>query len=132
MSQHCQFCDKEMILEGSVVHVKGYITCGATPCTEKARSNSEYHAKAAYDKEQPSTTTSRIAVFQTTNPYSPSSWKIVHPADHPDFMGDPEIVARMLDGDIVNKLKVNKSGMIYYRAEKVKNIRKQLGDILNA
>ena len=131
-SQFCQFCDKELLFAFSVVSISGYITCGAEPCVAKAIRNTKHYDKLQREKEQPPIIESEIILFSTKNPHSPGSWRIVPPEDHPDFMDDLEVVAGLLDGLIANILKPNQKDMLYYRAETVKVIKKQLGAKLNA
>ncbi len=132
MSQFCQFCDKEMLLDHSVVHVHGYITCGSIPCTKNAKENSEYHARIANEKEHPTEIETQIIVFQSTNPYNPRSWRMVKPQDYPEFISDPDMLGQLLNGEIANIYKANQKGMVYYCAKRLVEVRKALGSVLNA
>ena len=109
MSQWCQFCDKEMHFKESVVHVQDYVTCGSGKCRKKAEQaalnlwnedQAEKAAKAELERKTSAQTPALVAVFRTQTPAIDTSWEIVPPENHPEFLKDPEVLGRMLSEGI--------------------------------
>lgn len=98
MSYWCQFCDKEMKLHASVVYELEYITCGASECMNKARTNAVAIANEENMKKLD------IIVFSSLTPEDTDSWRMVDVEKYPEFITEcPEIVEQMLDeGHVVN------------------------------
>lgn len=115
MSNFCQFCDKEMMLEESVVYEQGYITCGVFPCIEKARGVAEEI------RIENSTVDIKVMVFSTNTPEDDASWRGVAEADYPDWLVDEDIVSSMLEGTGMSE-----DGKTYYIAMKAEDYIKSL------
>jgi len=93
MTQWCQFCDKEMVLAGSVVHVRDYITCGSAKCAKKAKKMSI----EIYKDMNKSTGPVDLLVFATQTPDVLDSWYLIqNKKDRPAFMSDPAVIDAML------------------------------------
>ncbi len=99
MSYFCQFCDKEMMLTESVVHIKEYITCGRLPCVKKAKANDRYYAPTPEESDQILVS---VVLFSTKTPEDYDSWLPLKPDKHPTFLKDQAVLSRLLNGDVVN------------------------------
>lgn len=94
MSYWCQFCDKEMRLQESIVEVNHYITCGGASCEAKAKETAE----AIYQEELAKSRQFDVILFSTKTPEDDESWRGVEEDDYPMYINDPEIMAKMLEG----------------------------------
>ncbi|PHS09400.1 MAG: hypothetical protein COA78_12120 [Blastopirellula sp.] len=99
MSQHCQFCDKEIFLTESIVYIKEYITCGRLPCIKKAKDNDRYYAA---EKKEAAKTLVSLIVFHTKTPEQYNTWVPIKPDKHPEFLKDQNVLYRLLLGDVIN------------------------------
>lgn len=99
MSHYCQFCDKEMKLEESVVYVKQYVTCGATSCYMRAKRVAKdfqiERERIEAIKEVP------IIVYTSKTPEDLDSWTIIGKEDHPEYLSSIKIMSRLIDGYVV-------------------------------
>lgn len=95
MSYFCQFCDKEMVLEQSVVYKEGYITCGNVVCTKRASDTSEAIRKESEIK------TSSLLIFKSPTPEDPDTWRIVSKDQYPTFLKDPEVLRGLFEGYVI-------------------------------
>ena len=100
MSNFCQACDREMIIAGSVVDYKGYTTCGAASC--KAKVDAWDAMPDQMTREETQLQSADVVLFVSKDPEDDSLWQQVPHEDWPEFMEDPVVVGRMLDGEIVS------------------------------
>lgn len=112
MSNWCQFCDKEMVIEQSVVYAEGYITCGESACVAAAKAVTQ----EIINEEPQQATKGQFVIFSTMTPKKDDSWRIVHPKDHPPFLNNEEAMTKLFEGEIANVLQPNKLKEIYYCA----------------
>lgn len=112
MSYHCQFCDKEMRIELSVVYQNDFITCGSQDCTDKAFANAQFHYDDARREEMD------VMVFSSKTPEDDNSWRVVAEANYPPEIHDYDIVSKMLEGFSIY------DGHDHYIAMKTKDYRK--------
>lgn len=127
MSNWCQFCDKEMVIEQSVVYAEGYITCGSDKCVDKAKEV----ATAILAEPPKKECEGKFVIFSTMTPKDEGSWRIVSPEDHPDFLKDESAMTRLFEGDMANVYHPNHLKEVYYCAmslEKVLADLKEAGD----
>ena len=123
MSYFCQFCDKEMNLVESVVYEQHYITCGNDGCKQKARDVAEEIRKEKKIKRFD------VILFSSKTPENPASWRVVAIEDYPDFIiHTPEVMERMLEGDIVNTYHCNATKEVYYCAKLTKDVQKDVAN----
>ena len=121
MSYFCQFCDKEMRFEKSVVYEKDYITCGASACTSKASETSEAIALEA------STKGVNILIFKSTNPDDPSLWRIVAKEDYPALLWEEAVLEELMDGGVVGLVPPDaKEPDWYFCARHAEQVMKQM------
>jgi hypothetical protein len=121
MSYFCQFCDKEMLLEQSIVYEKDYITCGNHVCTQKAR-------KTASDlTTEASIKTTKLLIFKTTTPEECSTWRVVPKDQYPSFFNDKEVLRGLFDGCVVSLQPADESeAEVFYCARHVDEVLRQL------
>ena len=115
MSYHCQFCDKKMVMEMSVVYQNEFITCGAEKCTDEAFANAKFHHDDAHHKEMD------ILVFESKTPEDATSWRVVKEEDYPASIHDYDIVSKMLEG-----FSIYDEPGVHYIAMKTKDYQKLL------
>jgi hypothetical protein len=125
MSYFCQFCDKEMLLEESIVYAHDYITCGNTACVVKATRTAKELAKEAAIK------TVSLLVFKSETPEDESTWRVVKPEDYPDSFDD-EVMKALLEGFVVEirPLAAEAQVPMFYCGRKTSQVLRQLVDDL--
>jgi len=112
MSNWCQFCDKEMRLEESIVYIQEYITCGHSNCERKAKEM----AKAIYEEQNRKE--EEIVIFKTMTPKDDKSWRVVPVDEHPEFLSEPFVMTLLIEGQIANIYHPNSLKEVYYCARK--------------
>ena len=125
MSYFCQQCDQEMQFPGSVVYINEYITCGKPKCKRWAKKMSGL----ILQEEKPVKKVDGIApvmivVYSTKTPLVSSSWKLVKPEDHPEFLSDPDVLAKMLDEGLQSK--DSDDSETWYQVERTEDARERL------
>jgi hypothetical protein len=122
MAYWCQFCDKKMIIKQSVILVEDYITCGSAKCGDLARSTN----KAVVRELNTPLTQDNVVIFSTETPKLNDTWRILEERYHPDFIKNPDIMSKMVEGHIASLGKTDPNTIKYfYRAQKVSEILKQ-------
>lgn len=58
-----------------------------------------------------------LVILRTETPRDDASWKLVLPADVPEWVKEPDNMARLVAGDMCSKPEADEFG--WYRAEKV-------------
>jgi hypothetical protein len=121
MSYFCQFCDKEMLFEGSIVYEQGYITCGGASCTSKA--GKEYKAL----EEEYSVKTAKLLIFKSPTPEDNDTWRIVPKDEYPDFIRDTEVLKGLFEGYVIGLQKDEDTpAEMFYCARNTVEVLKQL------
>lgn len=125
MSYFCQNCDTEMKFEASVVYVMEYITCGKPKCQRWASKA----AGAILREEKPVKKVDGIApvlivVYSTRTPLMVNSWKVLPPIDHPEFLKDPDVLAKMLDEGV--QAQDSDDPGLWYQVERTEDAREKL------
>ena len=95
--QWCQFCDKELTL--GAVNIQEYICCGNPECHQKAR-DAFVRLSTELAQEKKATVPAQIMVFSTKSPAITESWDLVAVDNHPSFIKNPDILAKMLEEEI--------------------------------
>ncbi len=125
MANWCQFCDKEMVIEQSVVYAEGYITCGSVPCVAKAKET----AIAIAEDRPVNTNEGKFVIFSTLTPKDEKSWRIVLPEDHPPFLKNEEAMTKLFEGEMANVFHPNHLKEVYYCAM---SLEKVIADVQEA
>lgn len=127
MSYWCQgpHCDFEMKFEASVVYVNEYITCGKPKCMRWAKKASGLILQEEKPvKKVEGLAPVMIVVYSTKTPLFPASWKLVKPEDHPEFLSDPDVLAKMLDEGL--QTKESDDSETWYQVERTEDARERL------
>jgi len=121
MSYFCQFCDKEMRLEQSVVYEKDYITCGNHVCVTKARKT------AADIAEERTLKTAKLLIFKSTTPEDSDTWRVVPKDQYPSFFNDKEVLQGLFEGCVVSVQPRDESeAEVFYCARHADEVLRQL------
>jgi hypothetical protein len=124
MAYWCQFCDKKLIIKQSVILVEDYITCGSVKCGDQARSTDN----AIHKELNTPLIGDTLVIFSTTTPEDNDSWRILKERYHPDFIKNPDVMSKMVEGEIASletKDHLTEKTETFYRAQKVSEILKQ-------
>lgn len=121
MPYFCQFCDKEMALEQSVVYEKDYITCGSAACIAKAGKTSSDIAGESVIK------TTKILIFKSPTPEDSATWRIISKKDYPDFLYDEEVLRSLVEGYVIGlQSDENTQPEMFYCARNTEQVLRQL------
>lgn len=123
MSNWCQFCDKEMRLEESVVYIREYITCGHSNCIRKAKETANAIFEEQNQKEE------EIVIFKTMTPKDDKSWRVVPINEHPEFLSEASVMTLLMEGQIANIYHPNSLKEVYYCARKKIDVINYMGTI---
>ena len=120
MSYFCQFCDKEMLFEQSIVYQDDYITCGAESCVNKAHQTCK---DIAHEKAMK---TAKLLIFKTPTPNDESTWRVVHKDNLPEFMKEEEVLKGLFEGYVVSLKPADDEPEMFYCARKSDEVLRQI------
>lgn len=97
MSYFCQFCDKEMRFEQSVVYQHDYVTCGKGKCLKQANTaHRELYSEEVAKQEQAKQSARMVVVFRSETPEDDESWRSIPREEHPEFLQDEDVMSKLL------------------------------------
>ncbi len=121
MSYFCQFCDKELMFEQSIVYQNEYITCGNASCIAKAKQTSSDIAHEYAMK------TAKLLIFKSSTPNDSSTWRIVPKKEYPEFIREEEVLRGLFDGYVISMLpKDETQPEVFYCARNTEEVLRQI------
>ena len=114
-SAHCQFCNKEMMLQQSIVYKHDYITCGAQICVDKASVHHGLNDGESPAYGEPKVITVPVVILTTSTPSVLESWELVFPENCPDYVKSLEVIEKLFNDP---SFAVQSDGGDWYRVQK--------------